>query len=149
MQSHSQLATQRSRPKRRRLLRVGATSIEFALVALPLVGLVLASIEFGRGMMVVQAMEEAARSGCRIATLRGQSVATAENEINQLMNLSGIANYTTVIQPSVLATTPQWSPVTVRVSANFADITWLPVPRFLASGSYTATCVLPREAEAE
>lgn len=135
--------------KSHRPFRLGATSVEFALVALPLFVLVLASIEFGRGMMVVQAMEEAARSGCRTATLKGKTVAAAEAEIDQLMKLCGITTYTTVIEPAILRAAPQWSPVKVRVSANLADITWLPVPRFMTTGSYTATCVLPREAEPE
>ncbi len=130
-------------------LRAGATSVEFALVAIPLFVLVLASIEFGRGMMVVQAMEEAAHCGCRTATLKGQSLSTVEAEISQLLTLAGVSNYTTEIQPLALTTAPQWSPVTIRVSADLNDITWMPVPKFLAGYSYTATCVLPREAEPE
>ncbi len=131
------------------MFRAGATSIEFALVAIPLFLLVLANIEFGRGMMVVQGMEEAARCGCRLATLKGQTTATAESEIAQVMSLSGVTNYTTDIQPPGLTTADQWSPVTVQVTASFDNITWLPVPRFLAGRTYTATCVLPREAEPE
>ncbi|MEZ6078353.1 MAG: Tad domain-containing protein [Pirellulaceae bacterium] len=37
--------------------------------------------------------------------------------------------------------------MTVRVTASFDSFTWLPVPKFLAGMSYTASCVMPRQAE--
>lgn len=128
---------------------MGATSVEFSLVAIPLFLFVLASVELGRGMMVVQAMEEAARSGCRIATLKGQTASDAQAEIQRLMSIANIGVYTTQVLPSDVQVAPQWSPVIVRVSANLADITWVPVPRYVGEKVYTASCILPREAEPE
>ncbi len=116
-------------------------------MAVPLFLFVLAAIELGRGMMVVQTMEEAARSGCRQATLKGQTASDAESEIEKLMNLAGIKTFTTEILPADLQSAPQWSPVIVRVTANLSDITWVPVPKYLGKKVYTASCVLPREAE--
>ncbi|MCC7333665.1 MAG: pilus assembly protein [Pirellulaceae bacterium] len=129
--------------------RLGTATVEFSLVAIPLFLIVMGSIEFGRGMMVVQAMEEAARCGCRTATLKGQTATTAQAEVQHLMTLSGVGSYTTVVIPSSVETAEQWSPVTVRVTASFDSFTWLPVPKFLAGMSYTASCVMPREAEPE
>ena len=43
------------------------------------------------------------------------------------------------------ASVAQWDPVTVSVSANFGDLSWLPMPKYLSGHSYTATCVLVRE----
>ncbi len=119
------------------------------MVAVPLFLLVLGSIELGRGMMVVQAMEEAARSGCRIATLKSQTAANAVAEVQRMMSVAGIHTYTTQVLPSDVTTAPQWSPVIVRVSASLDGITWIPIPKYLGGKVYTASCVLPREAEPE
>ncbi len=128
---------------------MGATSVEFAMVAVPLFLFVLASIELGRGMMVVQAMEEAARSGCRIATLKGQTASDANAEVQRMMSISGIHTYTTQVVPTDVQTAPQWSPVVVRISTSLDGITWIPIPKYLGGKVYTASCVLPREAEPE
>ena len=132
-----------------RFRRLGTATVEFSLVAIPLFLIVMGSIEFGRGMMVVQAMEEAARCGCRTATLKGQTATTAKAEVEHLMKLSGVGAYTTAVIPSSVETAEQWSPVTVRVTASFDSFTWLPVPKFLAGMNYTASCIMPREAEPE
>ena len=129
--------------------RLGTATVEFSLVAVPLFLIVMGSIEFGRGMMAVQSMEEAARCGCRTATLKGQSASTAKAEIQHLMALSGVNNYTAEVIPNSVETAEQWSPVTVRVTASFDSFTWLPVPKFLAGMNYTASCIMLREAEAE
>ncbi len=99
--------------------------------------------------MTSQAMEEAARSGCRLAVLEGMTNTKVETELETLLHVNGITTYTTEIVPASLNTMPQWAPVTVRVSANYTDMTWLPVPQFLGAYTYTAACVLPREAEPE
>jgi Flp pilus assembly protein TadG len=132
-------------PRLRRRTRKGTSTIEFAIVAIPLFVLVMASIEFGRGMMAVQSLEEAARCGCRRAVLKGSTTADVEAEVTQMMNLVGISAYTTQIEPAALATVPQWNPVTVRVSANLGDVSWLPMPKYMSGLSYTASCVLARE----
>ncbi|EMI22468.1 TadE family protein [Rhodopirellula maiorica SM1] len=127
--------------------RRGTVSVEFAFVAIPMFILLFAAIELGRGMMAVQALEEAARSGCRIAVLKGANEKDVKAEVNQLSDAMGISNTSIEIEPASLNTTPQWAPVTVRVTANFADMTWLPIPRHFSGLSYTAACVLPREGE--
>ncbi len=139
----------RRRTSRHQTSRRGAASVEMSLVAIPLFLFVGASIEFGRAMMTTQAMEEAARSGCRLAVLDGASHGKVETELENFLAASGINEYSTEIEPVSLSTMPQWAPVTVRISANFSDMTWLPVPGFFDGASYTASCVLPREAEPE
>ncbi|GAA5507179.1 TadE/TadG family type IV pilus assembly protein [Novipirellula caenicola] len=131
----------------RRSMRWGTVSVEFAFVAIPMFILLFAAIELGRGMMTVQALEEAARSGCRVAVLRGSNEKDVKAEVKQLTDAMGISKLSIEIEPATLETTPQWDPVTVRVTANFADMSWLPVPRHFSGMSYTAACVLPREGE--
>jgi hypothetical protein len=127
--------------------RGGTTMVEFAIVAIPVFILFFGSIEFGRAVMGVQALEEAARSGCRIAVLKSATTSAVENEIEQLVEGMGISDHTTQIIPSSLDLVPQWEAVTVRVTASFADISWLPVPQAFSGLSYTASCVLPREGD--
>jgi len=51
--------------------RRGVTTVEFAMIAGPLFLFILGNIEFGRALMAVNCLEEAARSGARVAILRG------------------------------------------------------------------------------
>ncbi|TWT83234.1 hypothetical protein CA13_46990 [Planctomycetes bacterium CA13] len=111
--------------------------------------LLIASVEFGRGMMAVQVLEEAARCGCRIAVLKNSSSEDVESEIDQLVHSAGIETFTTQIEPMDLDSAIQWSPVTVRISADFSDMSWLPMSHFLSGYSYTASCILPREGDLE
>ncbi len=127
--------------------RRGTVSVEFAFVAIPMFILLFAAVELGRGMMTVQALEEAARSGCRIAVLKGAKAGDVKAEVQQLVVGMGITKHTVEIVPSDPGKLPQWEPVTVRVSANFAEMTWIPIPEYFSGMNYTAACVLPREAE--
>ena len=129
------------------LQRRGTVSVEFAFVAIPMFILLFAAVELGRGMMTVQALEEAARSGCRIAVLKGAKTEGVKAEVKQLVEGMGITKHNVEIVPSDLDKLPQWEPVIVRVSANFSEMTWMPMPQFFSGMSYTAACVLPREAE--
>jgi TadE-like protein len=133
--------------RRHSVPRRGAASVELAVVAIPLFLFVGASIEFGRAMMTTQALEEAARSACRVAVLKGATTKNVDREIGKCLAITGISEYTTELEPLALETMPQWAPVTVRITAEFDDMTWLPVPQFLSGRTYTASCVLPREAE--
>lgn len=129
--------------------RVGATIVEFAFICIPIFILIFGTIELGRGMMAMQSLEEAARSGCRSAVVRDATASDVNGQISLIMNASGISPYTTTIQPIDLDNVPQWEPVTVTVSADVAAFSWLPIPEFLAGKTLAASCVLPREAAIE
>ncbi|MCM2373729.1 pilus assembly protein [Rhodopirellula sp. ICT_H3.1] len=108
-----------------------------------------ASIEFGRVQMAIGALEEAARSGCRVATLKNNTAADVKAAIAPIADGYGISKYSVEIKPTVLDSVPQWDPITVRVSASLADVSWLPIPEYFAKKKYTAACVFPREADLE
>jgi Flp pilus assembly protein TadG len=135
--------------RRRKARRRGATTVELAVVAIPLFLLVFATIEFGRAMMSVQSLEEAARAGCRAAILRGATGEDVEGEVIRVLGAAGIANYTVSIVPSQLSSATQWSPVSVSVSATFDDMSWLPAPEYFAGITFAGSCTLPREAKEE
>ncbi len=52
-------------PAKSPLRRSGAAAVEFAVVCLPLFAVIMAALELGRAMMVLQGMSNAARTACR------------------------------------------------------------------------------------
>ncbi len=119
--------------------------VEFAIVAPLLFLTVFASIEFGRALMATQSLDEAARSGCRIAVLRGTTTAQIEAEVQRLLAPAGISNYSVQVVPAGRAAAARWAPVSVNITASFGDMSWLPLPLFFSGKTYTASCTLPKE----
>jgi Flp pilus assembly protein TadG len=125
--------------------RSGATTAEFAIVAPVLFLVVFGTIELGRALMATQSLEEAARSGCRIAVLRGVTDEDVQAEVRRILGPSGISTYSVEVLPANLTTAPRWSPVSVTVTATYNDMSWLPLPRYFGGKTYSASCVLPKE----
>ena len=125
--------------------RTAATTVEMAVALLPLVILIIGSIEFGRGLMVLTSLEEAARLGCRMAILDGATTATIEQEVASFLSPANIDEYDVVVQPSQPDTVATWDPISVTITASFNDLTWFPMPRFLKDVTYSASCTLLRE----
>ena len=150
MKSYGSLPTaMRKRLSSSHRMRRGATTVELAVVALPLFIVFFGIVEIGRAMMCVQALEEAARVGCRTAIVDGASASQVHDEVDQLMAIAGITAYTTKISPSNFSDLDQWEPVEVEVKSKLKDHSWMPIPEYLGGGDYKATCVLPREADPE
>lgn len=135
--------------RRRHSHRRGATTVEFALVAVPMFLIIFAFFEFGRSMMAVQTLEEAARAGCRTGVLKDATADAIEDEVADLLRVAGISTYTVQVEPSNPTTARQWDPITVSVTASIDDMTWLPTPMYLHQVSYTASCTLPKESALE
>ena len=125
--------------------RAGTTVVEFAVVSPVLFLVIFASVEFGRALMAVQSLEEAARSGCRVAILRDATNSEIEDEVDRILGPAGINSRTVQVDPSSVVTADRWDPVTVSVTATFDSMSWLPLPRFFEGKSYTAECTLPKE----
>ncbi len=125
--------------------RNGATVVEFAIVAPVLFTVIFGSIEFGRALMTTQSLEEAARSGCRVAVLQGATTTEIETEIDRILGPAGITNRSVQVLPTNYTSSARWTPVTVTVSANYNDMSWLPLPNFFSGKSYASTCTLPKE----
>ena len=133
---------------RRRLVsrqRRGAAAVEFALIAIPMFLFVFATVEFGHAMLVMQSMEEAARAGCRTAVLSGATTDSVAAEVDQSMLSAGISGYDVAVDPAAFDTINQWEPITVTVTVNFGDVSWLPLPSHLEALTFTAHSTLPKE----
>jgi Flp pilus assembly protein TadG len=123
--------------------------VEFALCAPLLFVLVLGIIEFGREMMVLEILNNAARSGGRVGALAGNANADISNAVNTNLNNSGINGATIAIQvngSTVDASTARTGDtVSVSVSVPANSVTWLPLPQFLAGKTFSGSVAMRRE----
>ena len=125
--------------------RLGAAVVEFSIVAPLFFGTVFASIELCRALMATHSLEEAARSGCRVAVLKGATTSEIDAEVRRILMPVGISTYTMQIQPANFAAEDRWTPISVTINTSFANISWLPIPTFFAGKTYTSSCTLPKE----
>jgi Flp pilus assembly protein TadG len=136
--------------QRRRHDRRGTSAVEFAFIAPVFFMLVIGMVEFGRAMMVQQALTNAARQGARLATLDSTnnssnptSTSLVTTEVNQALSAANISGASTVISPSLPAVAGQ--DISVTVSVPYTSVTWVPSPWFLGGATLTANCVMRRE----
>src|SRR5690242_19489985 len=84
----------RRSPRRRQPWGQGTAGVEFAIVAPLRFSVVLAIMEFGRGIMVAESLGGAARAACRAASLSGATTSSATTILNNDLNLTGITGTT-------------------------------------------------------
>ena len=128
------------RPRRRR----GAAAVEFALVAPVLFAVVMATVEFGRAMLVQQVLTNASRVGAREASLPNATLASVQAAVTDYADKSGIDGLTISATPSP-ATASTGESVTVVVSIGFDEVTWLPGAWFIGDTDLSATSVMRKE----
>ncbi|HEV7223472.1 MAG TPA: TadE/TadG family type IV pilus assembly protein [Pirellulales bacterium] len=136
--------------QRRRNDRRGTSAVEFAFIAPVFFMLVIGMIEFGRAMMVQQALTNAARQGARLATLDSTNnssnptpASLVTTEVNQALSAASISGAATAISPALPAAAGQ--DISVTVSVPYRSVTWVPSPWFLGNATLTANCVMRRE----
>jgi Flp pilus assembly protein TadG len=115
---------------RRRSTRLGAEAVEFAFVAPVFFLFVFGLIELGRAVMIQQCLTNAARVGCRHAVLATTQTDDQVKSILQDHLRSAINDPSVVtcdVSPENLFGIAPGSEVTVSVSVNFADLSWLPL----------------------
>jgi Flp pilus assembly protein TadG len=134
------MRTNRKRRTATARARLGASVVEFAVVAPVLFVLLFGIIEFGRLMMVQQAMTNAARDSGRKAslatTLNATDVDTTARTLMRgvMVNASDAAKVRINITPADLASVSSGTPVTVAIAINFSDVGWLPATLLNLSG---------------
>ena len=127
--------------------RIGATAVEFAIVAPILVLLVFGIIEIGRAVMSQHSMEDAVRVGCRLAIMDGTTTSDVTTTVIDELAVAGIT-----VTPNMVDVTPNpptnaclWDDVNVSVTIPYSDLSWIPVPTYLGNVNLSASCTLPRE----
>ncbi len=123
----------------------GAAAVELAVVAPLLFLLLFALFEFGQGNLVVLALEDAANRGCREAICESGTPTSVADSVAAALAGTGIDDYQLAISPTSYPNVDGWEPVTVSVQVNFADVSWLPVPRWLGGTVLSGSSTLPRE----
>ena len=136
--------TGRRRPRRRR--RRGAAAIEFALVAIPFLFLVFTMVEFGRYVMIYQILVDASREGARRAVVESATPASVEARVQELLDDSTLAEATVTVDPADNFD-DIWlrDPVTVTVSVNYGDVSWISPIWVAGSPTLSATCTMHAE----
>lgn len=133
-----------------RIRRRGATAVEMAIVAPLFFLLILAIVEFARMVMVQQALTNAAREGCRKATLTTtKSDSVVEARVRQhlqtsLANANDTGACRVTVTPSDFSTITEGTFITVHVEVNYSDVTWLP-PKFLGNAVLHGKATVKRE----
>jgi Flp pilus assembly protein TadG len=128
--------------------RKGVAAVEFAVVAPLFFLLVFGMIEFGRAVMVQQIITNASREGARLAVLDGSTGTEVKTAVVTYMQRAAItitADKVTVT-PTEPGTAAYGEPVTVAVAIPFSQVSWLPTPWFIGSGTQlSAETVMRRE----
>lgn len=125
------------RPRWHRRRRQGTVTVEMALVSIICVLFMFALFEYGRITMMLQIMENAARAGCRQATITATSyitpaaaTTTVENAVKQVLGGQRFANTTdpviTIYQSDTSGTsigtwtsTPFGGDIVVKVEGDY------------------------------
>jgi len=129
--------------------RQGAAAVEFAIVA-PILFLcvILPTFEFGRGLMVAELVTNAARCGCRVGVLPGNSNSTVTSTVNTSLSDQGITGATTTITVNGAATdvsaATAGDTVKVIVSVPYNSNSWIP-GQFLAGISISGSQTMRKE----
>lgn len=107
--------------------RVGASAVEFALIAPLFVAMFFGIVEIGRGMMVQQVLIQASREGAREAALPEATTKSVKDVVQQFATDSG-----TPVDRDDISVTPDPATahnnqrITVSVEVPVAEISWIP-----------------------
>jgi Flp pilus assembly protein TadG len=105
--------------------------------------LILSMIEMTRLGQAYNMLALAAREGCRVAVIPGNSQTAAETAASTILSSGGITSNTPVWTwgsgQTSLTGTNLGDPVTLKLSVPFSRISWLATPLFLGSSTLSAT----------
>ena len=121
----SQQASLPAAKPRRRQRRRGAAAVEFALVAIPFLILVFTMVEFGRFVMIYQILTDAAREGARQAVVESATPDDVETAVQNLLDKCTLSKATVSVSPSDFTYLWLGDSVTVTVSVNYGDVSWI------------------------
>ena len=119
--------------------------VEFAIVAPLFFFLVFAMIEYGRMVMVSQIITNASREGARQAVLDGATNSEVESAVDDFLTMSSIQGAEVETVPSDISAAVYGDAVTVSVTVQFNEVSWLPSPMYLGGQEIKASTVMRRE----
>lgn len=125
--------------------RTGAAVVEFAIVAPVFFLMVLGMIEVGRAVMVQQVLTNASREGARQAVLDGATSTAVTTFVNTYLTNASMPTSTVTFPQGTPQSASFGSPVEVKVSIPFSQVSWLPTPMYLGGQNLEASTVMRRE----
>lgn len=114
------------RRNRKSASRLGASAIEFALIAPLMITFTFGLVELGRLMLVKQTATHATREGARIAVRPHADSDEVIERVNEELALLAIQNATIETVPVDIENAEPGSQVTVRVRVDIASVSWIP-----------------------
>jgi len=129
----------------RTINRAGAAVVEFAIVGPLMIMLTMGMMEVGRAVMVKQVMVNASREGARMAILPSASSQTVIAQVQSQLAASSINGTTVTLTPPSLDNAPAGTPVTVAISVNASQVSWIPNPAFTLNRTITTATTMRRE----
>jgi Flp pilus assembly protein TadG len=127
------------------LNRAGAAVVEFAIVGPLMVLLTMGMMEVGRAVMVKQVMINASREGARLAILPATNAQDVIAQVHSQLAASSINGTTVTIDPPSLANAAAGTAVTVSISVNASQVSWVPNPAFMLNQTISASTTMRRE----
>lgn len=128
----------------------GTVSVEMAMVAPVIFLMIFGSIEFGRMMMVRQALTNAARDGCRKACLvttrdsKDAELVAREALIAVIQDATGNESLMVDVSPAFTQSPASGTAIKTTVEIACADVSWLP-PFFTADARIRCSASMNRE----
>lgn len=122
--------------------RIGATMVEFAIVAPLLFLFFFAAMEFCRVAMIRHTADNAVYEGCRVGIIPGATVGEINNEATRILGSLGVTNVNIDVIPSKIE--PDTDEVTVRIVVPLDDNSFVP-NQFFSGRSITRELTLRRE----
>jgi Flp pilus assembly protein TadG len=107
--------------------------------------MVFGMIEYGRMVMVYQVLTNASREGARAAVLDGATTSSVQTAVQSYMTAAMISGATVTVAPNPPSNAEYGDPVTVTVSIDFNQVSWLPSPMYLGGKSLSSATVMRRE----
>lgn len=124
--------------------RRGAAAVELAITLPLMVTIAFGSVEICQLIHTRQIVESASYA-CALVAVDPEATDTGvQSRLTEILTQRGVRNGTVVTTPSSIQGLPRGTPITVRVSAPFADNTWIPV-RFVSQPDIESQCVMLKE----
>jgi Flp pilus assembly protein TadG len=117
----------------RKWVRRAATAVEFAVVAPVLLFVLFNIIEYGRQLMVMELLTDAARRGCRQAILEGTTTQQIKDAATNYLSGFGISGDSAQViindgagNVTEAQNVPAYSELSVVVTVPTSDVSWMP-----------------------
>jgi Flp pilus assembly protein TadG len=128
--------------------RRAAATVEFAVVSPVLVVLVLGIVEFGRAMMTLELLNNAARNGSRVGVLIGADDVEVKAAVDKALKTTGIKGTTTILVNDAAGNPRDAKPgdsITVKIVVPYKDVAWLPTSIWLGDKHLSSVVAMRKE----